>query len=322
MRKVLLVCAAVLTCVGVKAQQDVQVSQNDFNTMYINPGYAGMNDAICATFQGRLQNIGFDGGPQTGIFSAHAPVRLLRGGVGLSVMSESIGIMNNTIINASYAYHHTLPFGKIGAGVGFGMIQNSIDLSRGLTPDETSGGADVVLDPSLAANNKDGGFDMNFGLYFKGNTGIRAGVSTTHLTTAELTDGDQGGSVLSYEVANHWFFYGGYDYQLSNPDWVLQPRVLVKTEFSTTQVDINCKALYREMIWGGLTYRIQDAAIAMAGFQKGIGENQNLRIGLAYDITTNQLRQYSSGTVELAVNYCFKIIPKPKFQRHKTVRFL
>jgi len=325
MRKVILIFAVVLGVVGVsKAQQDAQVSLNDFNTLFINPGYAGLNDGICATLLMRGQNMGFPGQPKTGIFSAHAPVNALKGGIGVSMLSERIGIMNNTIVNLNYAYHQPLPVGKIGIGVGLGMIQNVIDLSQGVTPDEVVGnGVNVELDPSLTNKNKDGGFDMNFGVYFKGNTGIRAGISTTHVTSSELTGGeDPNGSVLKYDVKNHYYFYGGYDYQLANPDWELQPRVLVKTEFSTTQFDVNCKAVYKQKFWGGLSYRLQDAVIAMAGVNiTGMGPGVG-RIGVAYDMNTSQLRTHNSGTIEFAVNYCFTITPKPKFERHKTVRFL
>ena len=45
------------------SQQDPQFSQNMFNRLSVNPGYAGSSNAICATLLGRQQWRGFEEGP-------------------------------------------------------------------------------------------------------------------------------------------------------------------------------------------------------------------------------------------------------------------
>ena len=80
------------------------------------------------------------------------------------------------------------------------------------------------------------------------------------------------------------------------------------------------------MFWGGLTYRLQDAIVAMAGVDYKLGgtglAGGTLRLGYAYDITTSLVRTASSGSHELLLNYCFNIPKKIKIERHKSARFL
>ena len=62
---------------SVSAQQDYQFTHYMYDNLSFNPGYAGLNKAICGTMIFRQQWAGFDGRPQTGLLNVHAPVRFL-----------------------------------------------------------------------------------------------------------------------------------------------------------------------------------------------------------------------------------------------------
>ncbi|MFP5471650.1 MAG: type IX secretion system membrane protein PorP/SprF, partial [Bacteroidia bacterium] len=62
-----------------KAQQDYQVTHFTFDRLSINPGYAGINDQLCASGIFRNQWTGFDGNPETRVLNIHSPVAILRG---------------------------------------------------------------------------------------------------------------------------------------------------------------------------------------------------------------------------------------------------
>ena len=49
-----------------------------------------MNKNICATMIGRQQWSGFVGSPTTALVNIHAPVSMLRGGLGLNLCFRSI----------------------------------------------------------------------------------------------------------------------------------------------------------------------------------------------------------------------------------------
>jgi hypothetical protein len=59
----------------------------------------------------------------------------------------------------------------------------------------------------------------------------------------------------------------------------------------------------------------------MFGIKYDIGPGR-LIAGYSYDLTTSQIRRYSTGSHELMLNYCFSIPKKVKLQRHGSVRFL
>jgi 3-deoxy-D-manno-octulosonic acid (KDO) 8-phosphate synthase len=102
-----------------------------------------------------------------------------------------------------------------------------------------------------------------------------------------------------------------------NPDLELRPSIFLKNA-ATTQFDINCNVYYKNKIWGGLSYRLQDAVIVMVGADVYKG----LKLGLAYDVNTSSLNPYNNGTLEFMLNYCFKIKTDKPRQIYRNVRYL
>ena len=68
-----------------------------------------------------------------------------------------------------------------------------------------------------------------------------------------------------------------------------------------TNRPINCNVLFRNTIWLGVSYRTGDAVIAILEYQV----IPQLRIGYAYDATTSDLNNYSSGTHEIMLGFDF-----------------
>ena len=102
---------------------------------------------------------------------------------------------------------------------------------------------------------------------------------------------------------------GGYNYPLNNTDIVLQPALLVKTDFAASpSMDIHLGATYNNKIWGGVSYRLSDALGLMAGYYI----TPNFKITYAYDITLSNLSAASGGSHEILAGYCFKIEIEPK----------
>ena len=57
-----------------QAQQSEQYTQYMYNTLTINPAYAGSRDVLSAVLLHRTQWIGLEGAPQTSSFSMHTPI--------------------------------------------------------------------------------------------------------------------------------------------------------------------------------------------------------------------------------------------------------
>lgn len=284
------------------AQQDPQFSQNMFNRLAVNPGYAGTSDAICGTLIGRSQWLGFEGAPRTFVLSADMPVKVANGGAGLTIMQDAIGVENNIYAKLAYSYHLKLSSGTLGLGVDLGMMNKSI--GNGLNP--LQAGDPSIPTQAVAATV----FDAGFGAYYTSKQ-FYVGLSSTHLPQSTFNL-----DTYKYQARRHYYLMAGYNYQL-NPDLELRPSIFLKNA-ATTQFDINCNVYYKNKIWGGLSYRLQDAVIVMVGADVYKG----LKLGLAYDVNTSSLNPYNNGTLEFMLNYCFKIKTDKPRQIYRNVRYL
>ena len=90
-----------LFCIGFNAwgQQYPQFSQNMFNQLTVNPGYAGSSGMVNVLLGNRQQwTGGFDGmAPKTTVFGVDTEINLMgwNSGLGLSVMNDEIGAFTN-----------------------------------------------------------------------------------------------------------------------------------------------------------------------------------------------------------------------------------
>jgi len=300
------------------SQQEAQFSHNMFNHMAINPGYAGIDGLICATAIARTQWIGFKDpdnnkvAPQTLIFSINTPIKILRGGIGASIIKDKLGFENNIGLKLGYSYHlYGLGPGVLGIGAQVSFLNKAIDFSKFKPIDPT--------DPLLLSSKieKDMITDIMFGLYYNIHSKFYAGISSTQLLESKF---DIGGQIAKPTLARHYFMEAGYEYTFDNPDFEILPSTLIKSDLASTQFDLTCLMRYKSMAYGGLSYRNQDAIVVLVGYYPMKG----LIGGISYDITTSALgaNKRSSGTFEAMVKYCFKIEVPYTPTSHHTVRFL
>lgn len=329
MKRFLLFIGFVASYGLVTAQQDPQFTVGQYHGLaYQNPAVVGSHDAICATLVGRMQWVGFGGEPKTFLFNVQGPFELFNKdhGAGLTVMSDKLGQETTMIVKGSYAYKFNLGDGVLSAGVSLGYISKSI----GNDWDAIDGTGQDVAIPFGAS---EGGFDMDFGLSYKIQDKLTIGLSATHLTATafnatlddKITTGDS--RLFNYQIDRT--FYVAAQYQMpigSDGIWVLKPGLFVKTNAVSTSVQIGGLMEYEGQFWGGIDYRFQDAVALMLGanFQMN-GQNAGggmLKVGYSYDFSTSNIRNFSSGSHELFVRYCFAISPKPKYEEHRDVRHL
>jgi type IX secretion system PorP/SprF family membrane protein len=298
------------------AQQDVQWSQYMFNKLSINPGSAGHNGGICATVLTRSQWMGFDGRPQTHLFSADALLRS-KHGVGLTVFQDKLGIESSTIIKLAYSYHLMLGPGTLGIGLEAGAINKSFG-------DDFVAIDDYQLDPSIPNSNTSAWtYDVGFGLFYHIKNKMYVGISSLHLPQSEVKDvaNGTGTGALNYAQSRHYYIMAGYDWAIGGDrKWVMKPSILAKSDAASTQIDANVIMLYNNLLWGGVSYRVQDAIAILAGvnFPKPTG----LKFGVSYDITTSALGDHSGGSLEFMLKYCTAIVKPPKREVYHSVRFL
>ena len=319
MKKYIVSAALFFTGMVAFAQQDAQFTQNMFNKLSVNPGYAGANGGICGTFLSRTQWTGFDGHPSTNLFSVDA-LLFSKHGVGLTVFQDKLGIERSLVAKLAYSYHLTLGPGSLGIGVEGGYLSKSFG-------DDFIAVDDPNFDPSIPNGGTSAGtFDLGLGVYYNIPNKMYVGISTLHLTASELKDVADGGAggtgALNFAQSRHYYIMAGYDWDMSGgaQKWVLKPSILAKTDAASTQLDLNALVMYNKLVWGGVSYRIEDAIAVLAGVN--IPQLPGLKIGASYDITTSSLGDHSSGSLEFMVKYCTSITKPAKREVYHSVRFL
>jgi type IX secretion system PorP/SprF family membrane protein len=296
-----------------------------------NPAVAGNSDLTCVSGTYRNQWEGLDRDPNTSMLTAHSFVDALKGGVLLSFYQDALGQETNTMARLGYAYHLE-PLSN-GAIVSLGLSASMFSKTLGNDwiyingPVGSSGGATFGdgqgWDPAIPQNGGSASvIDLDFGLFIRKPGSFYAGLSATHLLENDLEN-------FSIQPRRHIYAMGGYDHPLDGDYLVLRTNVLAKTDLSATIADINVNVLWDNMIWAGLSWRPTDAIAptfgveyAMEDKQRNTYSKQVFRLGYSYDTTTSELRNYSSGSHEVFLSYCFKFESIPVKNRYANPRFL
>lgn len=284
-----------------KAQQDPKFFHYAFNGVAYNPAYAGSGPGISATALSSNHYMGLqDFNPITQNFNIHSAVKAVHGGLGLNILTDKVSSQSVTGVYANYAYRKDGMFGLSGTmsfGINLGLLQLTDDLTKftvKVNPDPLVGGLSKLTGNQI---------DIGLGALYSSEK-FYAGISLMHLNNPGITT--NGGAKSNYSP--HLYFTAGYNYQL-NSNIELRPTILVKSSFSSTQIDFGGNAFFNQKYWAGLGYSTGDAIYLMAGgYLKGNTTDGGLRIGFSYGSTLNKLASVGGGNnFELLLGYNFKI---------------
>jgi type IX secretion system PorP/SprF family membrane protein len=296
MKKVIIILMLSLG-VQLAAQQDAQYTQYMYNTLTVNPAYAGTRGVLSLSGLYRSQWVGFDGAPTTQTLNIHSPITN-RVGLGLSIVNDEIGNGTNqdTYFDASFSY--TVPVseeGKLSFGVKAGGHLLNLDFNRlqNFNPSPTT----------LQESNIDNKFSPNFGagVYYHTER-FYAGFSIPNFLETEHFDNSGSNSFLAQERMN-WYLISGFVTDLSY-DWQFKPTVLLKlVDGAPLQADLSANFLYREKLTLGAAYRWSAAWSALFGYQL----SDQLMLGLAYDRETTELGNtaFNNGSFEVFLRFEF-----------------
>jgi type IX secretion system PorP/SprF family membrane protein len=285
------------------AQQDAQFTQYMYNTININPAYAGSREAMSVFILHRAQWVGLDGAPTTTTASINTPINESNVGIGVSVINDRIGptIENNLAVDFSY----TIP------------VSDEYKLSFGLKA--TANILDVDFTKLTTYNSGDPRFQNNIDNKFSPNIGIgfylhsdKSYLGISAPTLLETKHFDNNSSSVAYERI-HYYVIAGHVFDLTE-NVKFKPSLLTKfVQGAPLQVDLSGNFMINEKFTAGLSYRWSAAVSAMVGFKA----SESWFIGYGYDLDTTKLGDYNSGSHEIFLRYeLFKKINKitsPRF---------
>jgi type IX secretion system PorP/SprF family membrane protein len=328
MKKLLTVTAAAwFALVGsVHAQQRPHYTQYVLNNFILNPAVAGIENYTDLKISHRHQWVGLNGAPVTTYASIHGPWRKSdddvetattihppgdnpRGrsfvadytapanhhGVGFTVINDRTGPLNRFSATAAYAYHIGIgPRTNLSMGVGLG-IQNMT-----LNTNKLDFGAANPIDPAVAGSMYMNRIrpDVNLGLWLY-SADYFIGASAQNIVSSKFSYAEDTVKFETGKLVPHLFFTAGYRFFLSDDLSFLPSAQIRYLTASPVSFDINAKFQYRDFIWAGTSFRIDDGFSAMLG----LNVNSTFNIGYSYDITTSRLNTVSRGTHEIMVGF-------------------
>jgi len=106
MKKIIFICIALTAFSSLKlsAQQDPQFTHYMYNTLSVNPAYAGSREVLNISALHRQQWVGLNGAPTTQTIQIHSPLKNKKMGLGFSVVNDHIGPINQTFFYGDYSY--------------------------------------------------------------------------------------------------------------------------------------------------------------------------------------------------------------------------
>jgi type IX secretion system PorP/SprF family membrane protein len=285
------------------AQQEQHFTQFMFNKLSYNPAFAGSTNAISATVLHRSQWVGFEGAPSAQVISFNMPLMGGRVGTGGNVARQSIGAEQRITMEGVYAYRIPVAKGNLGIG-----LQGSVRY-RGIN----------FNDPKIISTtplSQDNAIEQGYQAKFLPNVGVGAyyntenfyiGASVPRLIQNNLSFGES--KVLGKEQI-HGYVMGGFVYPI-NANLKIQPQTMIKIAAnSPLDGEANVSLIYMDKYTAGMTYR------AGGSTKVGIGESidillaiqasEKLMLGFSYDYGLSEIKNFSSGSFEVALRYYFK----------------
>jgi type IX secretion system PorP/SprF family membrane protein len=273
------------------AQQEAMYTQYMFNTLAINPAYAGSRNVVSATALLRRQWSGIPGAPRTQTFTVDAPINAKRIGLGFQLFSDKIGRSSNTGAVASYAYRIRMDKASLSFGIQGSMSQYKSDFTG--IEIEPSG---LTTDPAFVNQNGETLFNFGTGIYYNSDR-FYFGISSPELLKNVLPGSTTGQNRQSLHV----FMMSGYVFPLSNA-FKLKPSMLLKgVKGAPLEADLNASLWILDVVSIGAQYRT-------SADYSGLLELQvlpQIRLGYSYDYSATELSKYNSGSHELMLRYEF-----------------
>ena len=286
--KILIMGLAMVVALPSIAQQLPQFTQYMYNTIAINPAYAGSRETLTFVGLHRNQWLGFPGAPTTQTLSIHSPLRNENIGLGFSFINDELGFENQIYMYGDFSYTIKLnAISKLAFGLKAGYTSFHLDnrLFELNSEDQLIGRLENRWRPNVGAG--------VMWLWERGYLGLSAPRLINHSYTES-----------PYKVMERisYYFTGGYVFDIGL-DTKFKPAFMVKaTNGATLSTDISANFLFFDKLWLGTAYRFNNTTGAL-GFMTDYQILRDWRIGYTFELPTSEIRPYTHGTHELVLMF-------------------
>ena len=283
------------------AQQEQMYTHYDFNSLAMNPAYAGSKRTLVASALNRTQWATYPGAPNYQSLALHSPVSQAPAfrdfAVGLNFQTGKIGKFAvaspfaETEIAANIAYHKEIARNlRLAVGLRVGAFNYSAELSKL----QLQNPGDVTF------NNNDYSITApmtGFGIYLYSDKYFAA-ISSPRMVFINPRTAPSGVN-LDYVSEMHYYAIAGAVFEI-NDDLKLKPTTQVKfVNGAAMQADLNLHLIYKDFGSIGGFYRTGGdiGVMAMAKL------NGNFNLMYSFDSNTSPLNEYVRGSHEVGIQY-------------------
>ncbi len=295
LKKITAIIVLALLSASMHAQQDAMFTHYMYNTLAVNPAYAGSRDALTATALHRSQWVDFAGAPVTQTLTLHAPVKSKNIGLGFSLVSDRIGPVKNSSAVADFAYiiklneKSKLSFGLKG---GLNVMQANLTM---LALDQAN---DAAFQENISSKML---LNFGFGIYYSRER-FYFGLSTPKLLENNFKTNTTLGATSLMTDKRHYFLIAGTVIKLSDAV-EFKPTTFIKATYAAPiEGDITATFIINKKFLIGGMYRTGDAVGALLGFNI----TDQFHVGYSFDWSYGiKTFKYNQGSHELMLSYDF-----------------
>lgn len=291
MKQLIIILILVLQMpISALSQKKLILGQYMHNRYAINPAFAGSREVLSMFASYRKQWTSVPNSPQSQYFSAHSPLKNEKVAIGMVLFNEEFAISKNSGISLSYTY-------RLNVG---NNNKLALSINGGFISAQTMWGKVDLIDindPAFGENETDIDPQAGFGIAWYDDN-FFTGFSISDLLYNNSLDPD---SPFFSPSKSDYIVTSGYLYKV-NENIKLQPSMLLRyNPDEYTLLDISATAIYRDMIWLGLTYRNNKEISTMAGWQV----TPQLRFAYSYDYPSGDLSTLNNGNHEISLQFDF-----------------
>lgn len=283
------------------AQQEQMYTHYDFNSLAMNPAYAGSKRTLVASALNRTQWATYPGAPNYQSLAVHSPVSQAPAfrdfAVGLNLQTGKIGKFAvaspfaETEFAANIAYHKEIARNlRLAVGLRVGAFNYSAELSKL----QLQNPGDVTF------NNNDYSITApmtGFGVYLYSDKYFAAISAPRMVFITERTA--PSGVNLDYVSEMHYYAIAGAVFEI-NDDVKLKPTTQVKfVNGAPMQADLNLHLFYKDFGSIGGFFRTGGDI----GFMTMVKLNPSFNVLYSFDSKTSPLNEYVRGSHEIGIQY-------------------
>jgi len=281
-------------------QQEPQYTQFMHTKQLINPAYVGSRGNTCFKGLYRNQWLGFKGAPVSQVVTFNMPFIDPRVGFGVNLQHYEVGVIENWEADLAYSYNLvdannlSVRVGVMGSIRQFGLDFSDPDLFIRNINDES-------ITRGEAYSTVKG--DVGAGLYVS-YEGYYFGVSVPNILSNVI--GRNKEEPITAQENAHFYAMAGGLIPINDSKLSVFPNVLLTyVQNAPWELGINLSLMYDNKFTFGGSYRLSSENSDSIDFLFHFQATNNFGFGLSYDYPLFEIRDHTSGTIEVMMDYCF-----------------